>query len=296
MKYEYWLAAIPCLSDYKKRLLREEYKEGRAVYYIEEMQLRFLPFLEDRDVEAILKAKKEICIEKEWEYLEKQNIRFIPCFSEAYPKKLWQIPDPPYALYVKGNLPKEEIPGVAIVGARKCTPYGQEMALDYGKYLAEHGVQIISGMARGIDGAGQRGALDGGGMTFGVLGCGVDICYPRDHIGLYMDIQRSGGILSESRQASPSHVLSDEEPDHQRTVGFCAGYGGKGEERFSDHGRPGSGAGQRCLCAAWPRDEPVEPGLPPADPAGGGNSDYAERSAGGIGFDPGRVRAKIRQN
>ncbi len=203
MKYEYWLAAIPCLSDYKKRLLREEYKDARAVYYIEEMQLRFLPFLEDRDVEAILKAKKEICIEKEWEYLEKQNIRFIPCFSEAYPKKLWQIPDPPYALYVKGNLPKEEIPGVAIVGARKCTPYGQEMALDYGKYLAEHGVQIISGMARGIDGAGQRGALDGGGMTFGVLGCGVDICYPRDHIGLYMDIQRSGGILSEQRPGRP---------------------------------------------------------------------------------------------
>ena len=116
MEYEYWLAAIPCLSDEKKRLLREEYKEGRAVYYIEEMRLRFLPFLDDRDVEAILKAKKEIQVEREWECMTKQNIRFIPCFSEEYPKKLLKIPDPPYALYVKGKLPEEDRPGVAIVG------------------------------------------------------------------------------------------------------------------------------------------------------------------------------------
>ncbi len=203
MEYEYWLAAIPCLSDEKKRLLREEYKEGRAVYYIEEMRLRFLPFLDDRDVEAILKAKKEIQVEREWECMTKQNIRFIPCFSEEYPKKLLKIPDPPYALYVKGKLPEEDRPGVAIVGARKCTPYGQELALDYGRFLAEHGIQVISGMARGIDGAGQRGALGGGGTTFGVLGCGVDICYPREHIGLYMDIQQRGGILSEHRPGRP---------------------------------------------------------------------------------------------
>ncbi len=104
---------------------------------------------------------------------------------------------------MKGKLPEEDRPGVAIVGARKCTPYGQELALDYGRFLAEHGIQVISGMARGIDGAGQRGALGGGGTTFGVLGCGVDICYPREHIGLYMDIQQRGGILSEHRPGRP---------------------------------------------------------------------------------------------
>lgn len=203
MKYEYWLAAIPNLSDYKKRLLREEYKEGRTVYYIEEMRLRLLAFLEDKDAGAILKAKKEIKLDKEWERLEKQNIRFIPYFSEEYPKKLLQLADPPYALYVKGRLPREAAFCAAIVGARKCTPYGEEMALDYGKCLAEHGIQIISGMARGIDGAGQRGALNGGGATFGVLGCGVDICYPREHIGLYMDIQENGGVLSEQLPGRP---------------------------------------------------------------------------------------------
>ncbi len=203
MKYEYWLASIPHLSDCKKRLLREEYKEGRAVYYIEEMQLRFLPFLGEQDVEGILAAKKEIKIEKEWECLLKQNIRFVPYFSAEYPKKLSQLPDPPYALYVKGRLPEEGVFSAAIVGARRCTPYGEEMALDYGKCLAEHGIQVISGMARGIDGAGQRGAIDAGGATFGVLGCGVDICYPREHIGLYMDIQKRGGVISEQPPGRP---------------------------------------------------------------------------------------------
>ena len=65
------------------------------------------------------------------------------------------------------------------------------------------GVQIISGLALGIDGAGQRGALNGGGTTYGVLGCGVDICYPRENIGLYMDIQREGGIISEQIPGEP---------------------------------------------------------------------------------------------
>ncbi len=203
MEYEYWLAAIPNLSDHKKRLLREEYNGGRAVYYIEEMQLRFLQFLENKDVEAILQAKKVMDAKKEWESLVKQKIRFVAYFSEEYPKRLLQIADPPYALYVKGSLPKEETLSAAIVGARRCTPYGEEMALEYGKCLAEKGIQVISGMARGIDGAGQRGALNGGGFTYGVLGCGVDICYPRDHIGLYMDIQQRGGVISEQLPGRP---------------------------------------------------------------------------------------------
>ena len=117
--------------------------------------------------------------------------------SEGYPESLHNIPSPPYALFVKGKLPKEEMRSVAIVGARECTPYGEVMARDFAKTLARNGVQIISGMARGVDSAGQSGALEVGGTSFGVLGCGVDICYPREKIGLYMDLQERGGIISE---------------------------------------------------------------------------------------------------
>ena len=203
MMYEYWFAAIPGVSDRKKRLLREEYGEGKTVYYIEEIQLRFLDFLEDKDVEAILHARKDKNIEKEWRRMTEKNIRFIPYFSEQYPNRMRQIDDAPYALYVKGRLPEEGRLSAAVVGARKCTPYGEETALEYGECLAQNGIQVISGMARGIDGAGQRGALNGGGTTYGILGCGVDICYPREHIGLYMDIQDNGGLISEQPPGRP---------------------------------------------------------------------------------------------
>ena len=201
--YEYWLSAIRPLSDKKKRLLREEYGDGKTIYNIEELHLRFLNFLESRDVDTILRSKKEWEIEKCWEKLQEQGIRMIPYFSEEYPKKLTNISQPPYALYVKGSLPRENQVSVAIVGARRCTHYGEQIALEYGEALASEGIQIISGMARGIDGAGQRGALNAGGATYGVLGCGVDICYPRENIGLYMDIQQKGGIISEQIPGQP---------------------------------------------------------------------------------------------
>ena len=203
MMYEYWLSAIRPLSDKKKRLLREEYGDGKTIYNIEEIHLRFLNFLESRDVDTILRSKKEWEIEKCWEKLQEQGIRMIPYFSEEYPKKLTNISQPPYALYVKGSLPRENQVSVAIVGARRCTHYGDQIALEYGEALASEGIQIISGMARGIDGAGQRGALNAGGATYGVLGCGVDICYPRENIGLYMDIQQKGGIISEQIPGQP---------------------------------------------------------------------------------------------
>lgn len=154
-------------------------------------------------MDTILRSKKEWEIEKCWEKLQEQGIRMIPYFSEEYPKKLTNISQPPYALYVKGSLPRENQVSVAIVGARRCTHYGEQIALEYGEALASEGIQIISGMARGIDGAGQRGALNAGGATYGVLGCGVDICYPRENIGLYMDIQQKGGIISEQIPGQP---------------------------------------------------------------------------------------------
>ena len=119
-------------------------------------------------------------------------------WERGFPARLAEIPDPPYALFVKGNLPDESCMSASIVGSRECTPYGELQTLKFAKTLAGCGVQIISGMAKGIDGHAHRGALQGNGKTFAVLGCGVDVCYPREHIGLYADIlEHEGGILSE---------------------------------------------------------------------------------------------------
>ena len=158
MIYEYWLAGIKEITDLKKQKLREVYGSGKAIYYIEETKLDKLRFLNEKDVAILKNAKKDTKLEEKWRRTEEKRIQFIPYFLKTYPEKLKYITDPPYALYVLGQLPDEKRKSAAIVGARNCTAYGEQMALQYGKSLAEAGIQIISGMERGIDGAGQRGA------------------------------------------------------------------------------------------------------------------------------------------
>lgn len=109
--------------------------------------------------------------------------------------RLVRFPAAPRWLYVRGQLP--DAPTIAIVGTRTCTAYGSDLAVGYGRVAAAAGWVVASGMARGIDGAAHRGALDGGGDTIAVLGSGVDVVYPRRHRGLYDEILGSGAIVSE---------------------------------------------------------------------------------------------------
>ena len=133
--------------------------------------------------------------------MEGTDNREICCIgrnSPAYPNKLKYYSDMPEKIYVKGQLPKETLPAIAIVGARMCSPYGRIQAFRYAKCLSEAGVQVISGMAYGIDSEGHRGAMEGGMPTYAVLGNGVDICYPARNQALYRRIlHKDGGILSE---------------------------------------------------------------------------------------------------
>lgn len=121
----------------------------------------------------------------------------------AYPSALMQIRNAPKKLYVRGELPSEHLPAVAIIGARGCSCYGREMAAWFAKELALAGVQIISGMARGVDGTAQMAALQAGGKSFGVLGCGTDVCYPKENYRLYEQLLEKGGVLSEHPLGTP---------------------------------------------------------------------------------------------
>lgn len=198
MKYEHWFASLSQITDRKKILLRNRLGTARDIFHIEETNLRLFGFLNEKDVNIIMQAKNKACPDEKFEELQKKSICFIPYFSAEFPQKLLEIPTPPYALYVKGKLPDVGRKAAAIVGARQCTAYGEKYALEYGEQMASYGIDILSGLARGIDGFGQRGALMGKGQTFSVLGSGVDICYPREHMGLYVDILgQGGGIISE---------------------------------------------------------------------------------------------------
>ena len=127
-----------------------------------------------------------------------ERIRQISSKSAEYPQKLNNYPKMPEILFAKGNLPDAKKPTAAIVGARACSPYGRIQAFRYAKILSSAGVQIISGMAYGIDAEAHKGALEGGTPTYAVLAGGVDICYPSGNRPLYARILRENvGILSE---------------------------------------------------------------------------------------------------
>lgn len=130
-------------------------------------------------------------------------IRVLRQQDREYPQRLREIPNPPKELYVLGRVPEEQIPAVAIIGARDCSEYGKYVASGLGAALGHSGIQVVSGMARGIDGIGQEAALDAGGSSFAVLGCGVDICYPAGNRRLYEKLRTGGGILSEYPPETP---------------------------------------------------------------------------------------------
>ena len=115
----------------------------------------------------------------------------------------------PKQLYYIGRFPDDDKPTAAIVGARLCSPYGRIQAFNYGKFLSEHGVQVISGMAAGIDAEGHKGALEGGTPTFAVLGNGVDICYPSSSRGITENPEKTEGLSANMNQVPKAgHIIS----------------------------------------------------------------------------------------
>jgi DNA processing protein len=125
------------------------------------------------------------------------NIFAIAPGDIRYPTALAAIHDPPALLWVNGHLDALRAPTVAIVGSRRASPYGLEVARRLGADLARRDVTVVSGMARGVDSAAHRGALDGGGLTVAVFGCGVDVIYPKEHRALAERIAERGALISE---------------------------------------------------------------------------------------------------
>ncbi len=115
----------------------------------------------------------------------------------GYPPLLAELHDPPSSLFVRGESEALSAPGVAVVGARSCSAYGAQVARSLARELAAAGVVVVSGLARGVDGEAHRGALEGGGRTIAVLGCGIDRDYPRNHAELARRILASGAVVSE---------------------------------------------------------------------------------------------------
>ena len=142
-------------------------------------------------------ARKTIDLPREMDRVARAGASLITLEDEAYPKLLRTLPDRPILLYVRGALAPGNGSAVAVVGTRKASRYGKDVAFKLSSQLARQGVTIVSGMAHGIDAAAHRGALDVGGKTIAVVATGIDRVYPREHADLATNIEAEGAIITE---------------------------------------------------------------------------------------------------
>jgi len=193
----FWLTNIPSVGPVRLRKLFQYFDTAEQIYYASEKQLSNVVGLGVKSIQAILASRDLDKIKRCYDKLEQRGIYFVAKNEKKYPKKLLQNYDAPFGIYVRGKLPSEDMKTIAVVGARDCSTYGLELARYFARELSLAGIQIISGMARGVDSASHRGALEVDRDTYAVLGSGIDVCYPPEHFNLYEEIKTHGGIISE---------------------------------------------------------------------------------------------------
>lgn len=216
--YAYWLYSLPGIGVKTIDRLLRICQSPSEIYAASDELLK--QALGEKQLLSLREVKSVWRLQEEYEELKKRKLGFVWRGSGEYPERLYHIPDAPFALFYKGRLPENHSPSVAIVGARDCSRYGSYVAQELGRYLGEQGVSVISGMARGIDGISQEAALKAGGISYGVLGCGADICYPPSNRRLYEELIEKGGILSAYLPGTPP--LSQNFPPRNRIVSGLA--------------------------------------------------------------------------
>lgn len=172
-------------------------------------------------VSKILTCRRTIDLDTAYKELLEGGIAIITDEDDPYPELLRQSQGHPKALFTMGDLKSYDL-AIAIVGSRRSTPYGKALASELGFEMAKAGIAIVSGAARGIDTAAHLGAIEAGGLTFAVLGCGIDIVYPPENKNLYRDIASSGALISE--YATGTVPYPSNFPARNRIVaGMCQG-------------------------------------------------------------------------
>ncbi|TVM03503.1 MAG: DNA-protecting protein DprA [Candidatus Brocadia sp. WS118] len=185
------------------KTLVERFGSSEAIFDASRTELEAVPGIGPKLASAVVEESRTIDIGAEIDLAREKGVQILPYTSEQYPKHLKTIYDPPLVLYVRGNILETDILALAIVGARRCTYYGLSQAERFARLLAQKGLCIISGMARGIDAAAHRGAIGSKGRTIAVLGCGLGVIYPRENIELAEQIVQHGAIVSEFPMKTP---------------------------------------------------------------------------------------------
>ncbi len=194
--YWIWFAQLPNIGSREKLMLLEHYSDPQHIYDLDTQTLE-REELPGNIVSAL--ANKDLSeAEKIMNVCRRKDVGILCLKDPAYPRRLQNIADPPMVLYYKGTIPDFDAqPVVAMVGTRKATVYGMSAARKIAKEMALSGALVVSGCADGIDTASMQGAIDAGRPVVGVLGCGIDVIYPRTNRKLYMQTEQTGCLLSE---------------------------------------------------------------------------------------------------
>ncbi len=150
-----------------------------------------------RVVTNFSQVTQQVDLERVMEKIAAGNVRVITWSDSDYPRRLKEIDQSPPVLFIRGTINVEDDWAVAVVGTRRVTPYGRQVADEIGRFLAQNGVTVVSGLARGVDAIAHEAALQAGGRTFAVLGSGVDVIYPPEHRKLAAEIIRQGAVISD---------------------------------------------------------------------------------------------------
>jgi len=191
------LNMIPSLGSISVKRLLEYFDRAINIFQANRTELSKVEGITSRKIDAIKKAQENIDLERELKLAKEKDINIITILDKDYPQNLKNIYDPPPVLYIKGNLRENDYNGIAIVGSRRASFYGLSTASRLSSELAEMGITVISGLARGIDTASHKGALQVQGRTIAVLGGGLLKLYPPENKKLAESIAENGAVISE---------------------------------------------------------------------------------------------------
>jgi DNA processing protein len=213
---ELLLALTPEVGPVLRTRLLERFGDARQVLAASEVDLQQVPGIGPKISQRIINARREVQLEAQIALVREHDLGILLPRHKEYPRLLKEIPDPPAALFLRGRMEAADQMAVAIVGTRRATHYGKQTAERLAAGLARAGVTVVSGMARGIDGAAHKGALAAGGRTIAVLASGVLNPFPPEHAKLADEIAALGAVLSETAPTMPP--LSGMFPQRNRII------------------------------------------------------------------------------
>ncbi len=204
LNYLLWLTTRPYLGQGTAQALVERFGSAEAVYFADPAEYDMLRI--PGGLKEALRDKSMDSAQRVLGECDRLGLWIITCQDAAYPERLRQLKNLPLVLYGRGRQFRfDEELAIAMVGTRKCTPYGASQAEKFGRELAQAGALVVSGIAQGIDSHALRGALMGGGQVVSVLGGGIDVVYPRENQWLYEDVAAAGALISEYPPGTETH-------------------------------------------------------------------------------------------